>query len=177
MGIGGGGTYIAKDSRRMVRIGLDIDPYGGFLRGARNNYGVLPVQADASGERLLPFESNSFKHIEAVFPHDDLLNGLCFSDTLWRDLKRVLKKRGDLAIVVDVPWVGTQGVHVKGQPKLITDPQTKILNMSQLHGFASEISELEVGETEKYGTVFATSIAQFQKSSPPAHVYKIMARS
>lgn len=175
IGIGTGGEYIRQDSPNVFRIGLDIDPYGS-LELLKERYGTTAIRADGSGDSPLSFSNKSFKQIDIVFPHDELLYGLCFSNFLWKEMNRVLIKSGAITIVVDVPWVGMQGITVKGENKLIDTPQYYIDEKARKNGFKTKITKLAPGDTRRYGTSMANSISQWQEAFPPTYVYSINAR-
>lgn len=170
IGIGKGGAYIKNDPKNVLRIGLDLDEYGSF-ESLGQDFQVPGVVADSSGERgSLPFSSESFGHIDLIFPHEGLLWGLCYSDFLWQEFGRVLKKSGGVSIVTDVPY-GGQGVFIDHKPKIISYSDEKIASAGERNGFLMRTQQLTQDQVMAYGTEFAEMIAPWQHIFPPTYVY------
>jgi len=170
IGIGKGGEYIKRDPKSVLRIGLDFR-----MSALSNKENDIPlVRADASGEVKLPFESNAFDHIDILFPQDELLIGLCKSNFLWKQLRRLLKEKGDMTIITERPWAGQTLVIANKRYTIIEEPQNKIMALGQENGFLIDKLILEEPEVREYGTHFAKLFADDEPGITT--VYKLQAR-
>lgn len=172
IGIGKGGDYMYR--AKAIRIGLDIDVYALLL--FQNNQSTALCQGDAevSEHKSLPFKSESFSHVDIILPHDYLLFALTQSDAnLWNELHRVTNRKANVTVIVDVPLMGQQGIHVHKRPIIISMPQIRIVDSAIQASFKlSNMKQMTVIDMQKLGTEFSALLAQ-DMETVGTHVYKI----
>jgi SAM-dependent methyltransferase len=175
IGIGRGGNYIRRDPESVLRVGLDFDPDGRMLEMLKDEYNIPLVSADASGEKaFLTFLGNSFDHIDIFFPFNELLYGLCESDLIWEEIRRILKDSGDMTILCDTACLGTTGIEVRGKSVLMDYPERAIWQQAKKNGFSIDsFYEMEAAETRTYETQFAQFIANWQEEVFPHRAYRL----
>jgi ubiquinone/menaquinone biosynthesis C-methylase UbiE len=172
IGIGEGGKYISQDSsHNILRIGLDLDPYG--LELARQKILTPLVKADAT--MCLPFKDKSFSRVEIIFPFDELLVALTDKQSnLCTEIQRITKN--EVLIILDTDYFWRQGVYNNGKAITLDYPHELIADNLKTSGLLiSEFDEMTIDEVQSLGTDFSESISQWMQLPLRHKAYKITA--
>lgn len=170
IGIGGGGTYIDKDTPNVLRIGLDTDRWAMWL--AQQEHRVLCLRPDIhSNDTRLPFASKSAASVDIIFPLGELLVAMTNNSNFWQEVKRITKHQ--ISIFVDTNYMGAQ----QAQEGVIIDHPDRLIGQKlQKNKFkVTEYRELHYDEVASLGTQCATSLAGFMQTIRRQKVYKIVA--
>lgn len=170
IGIGDGGNYITNDGNDVLRIGMDNYEYLCEIDNAKKKYRVPLVKGDVKDN--LPFADQSFQKVDILFPLDDLLYNLCFSEVLWHELGRVMDGSGKIRIITELPQVGLFGLSHNGTDIVLNDHPTVILHTARTCGFKTERIRLTPDEIKLLGTQYSESRAS---KNYPGQVFQITA--
>jgi SAM-dependent methyltransferase len=176
LGVGKGGDYLLRKKPETLQVGIDIRSDKIKILQKNSNGETVPVVADVADG--LPFASETFKRVQMLFPDDDILYGLCYSDgSLWPELHRVLKKGGVVEMFIDVPFFRYTEVLVNKKEWLkIFDPQVKIRSRCEEFGFSFSMEKISRRTVKELGTNFSDQFARWMCLPFFFSVYKISAR-
>lgn len=175
LGIGAGGSYITRDAPGVKRIGLDENPYA--LEEVKKSFRIPVVVGDAylTERTFLPLRTGVFDQVDAIFPFGGLLMGLAYSEKLWHELKRILKRNGTVKVLIDIPFLNVQLNTVNGERVLMDYPQGAVYNQAKSRGFRTSMREVDRDEVRALGTIFSEGNANWQGIMFGKSVYEITA--
>lgn len=175
LGVGSGGVYVPEGSKDVLGIGIEQ---------SRKNLGRWPKTKEGDGFLLadacfpLPFGDKSFDSIQTLFPKGDLLLGLCgYNDSIWPELRRVLKNEGTVEVFTSVSAWGTTWTDFLDRDGFVVVPLPHWrIRLASRSGFESELREIGPEEVKALGTRASYyTLRRMTKPHLPDKAYQIRA--